>query len=159
MIEGDAVVRGDAVIYDPQNAFNPRPFHENGSSAKRLAVVANYREAKTLAQIRLSDVPTADLGQAILQNHNADVVVIKQGSLGTTVVTPTDQRHLSAFRTERVWPIVPVRVCRNLSHEWGVLELDPFDAALTASLATAYYCESTYLPIPPDLKGNIHSLQ
>lgn len=154
MIEGDAVVRGDAVVYDPQNAFNPRPFHENGSSAKRLAVVANYREAKTLAQIKLNDVPTADLGQAILQNHNADVVVIKQGSFGTTVVTATDQKHLSAFRTERVWPIGSGDVFAAIfAHEWGVLELDPFDAALTASLATAYYCESTYLPIPPDLKS------
>ena len=108
MIEGDAVVRGDAVIYNPQNAFNPRPFHENGSSAKRLAVVANYREAKTLAQIRLSDVPTADLGQAILQNHNADVVVIKQGSLEPPLSLRRIKGIYQRFALNECGPSVPV---------------------------------------------------
>jgi|SRR5882724_718944 len=152
MIEGDAVVRGDTVVYDPQNAFNPRPFHENGSTAKRLAIVANYRESVTLAKTKLADVSTADVAKAVLQSQNAEVVVIKQGSFGTTVVTPNDQRHLSAFRTERVWPIGSGDVFASIfAHQWGVLGLDPFNASLTASLATAYYCDSTSLPIPADL--------
>lgn len=153
ILEGDAVVHGERVVYDPQSAFDPRPFHENGSTAKELAIVANYRECLTLAGSQsTSQAAPAELGRAILQNQNAQVVVIKQGSFGTTVITPGGEKQLQAFRTERVWPIGSGDVFAAIfAHEWGIMRRDPFDAAFAASLATAYYCETTSIPIPTDL--------
>jgi len=150
-LEGDAVVRGERVVYDPQSAFDPRPFHENGSTARELAIVANYRECMSLAGTQTELAPL-EMGRAVLQNQNAQVVVVKQGSFGATVVTQDAEKHLPAFRTERVWPIGSGDVFAAVfAYEWGVQRNDPLQAALTASLATAYYCDTTSVPIPTDL--------
>ena len=44
MLEGTARVKADMAVYDPQSAFDPRPFAENGSSAGRLALILNRLE-------------------------------------------------------------------------------------------------------------------
>jgi hypothetical protein len=48
MLEGTAVVSARRAVYDPQSAFDPRPFHENGSTADELAVILNLLEARHL---------------------------------------------------------------------------------------------------------------
>ncbi|MBF6613962.1 MAG: nucleoside 2-deoxyribosyltransferase [Chloroflexi bacterium] len=148
MLEGDGVVVGKKVVYDPQDALNPRPFGENGSHAEHLAIVANYHEASLLSGKQL----LADIGPVLREEHGADVVVIKRGALGATVVTPTSISNVPAFRISNVWPIGSGDVfAATFGHFWGEQNMDPDAAAYRASLATAYYCSTRSLPIPSDI--------
>src|ERR1700690_3033704 len=49
-IDGDAIVSGRRVVYDPQSTYNPNPFNENGSEADHLAILANQREILLLTR-------------------------------------------------------------------------------------------------------------
>src|SRR6185295_15536021 len=49
MLEGTAKVKAEQAVYDPQSPINPRPFSESESTADRLAIVLNSREAFLLA--------------------------------------------------------------------------------------------------------------
>lgn len=151
-IEGDAIVNGETVIYDPQNAYNPRPFHENGSTAEKLAIVANHNECLRLAKNKYDKDQIEELGKALLEEQHANVLIIKRGSFGATVFTANEIRKLPAFRTLRVWPIGSGDVFAAVfAHQWAVAKVDAFEAARIASLSTAYYCQTKSLPIPVDL--------
>lgn len=152
-VEGDAIVKGENVVYDPQSAYDPRPFHENGSSAERLAIVANLRECIRLAEDKYSGSEIEELGKAVLEKERADVIVIKRGSFGATVVTANETRNVPAYRTKTVWPIGSGDVFAAVfAHYWTSGSADAFEAARLASLSTAYYCETTALPIPSDIE-------
>lgn len=144
-MEGDAVVQGDRVIYDPQSAEKPIPFHKNGSTANHLAIVANLKEVSLLAG-------TGDLGKIInllQKNHQAEVLVIKRGSFGCDVVVGNKKKHIPAFKTERVWPIGSGDIFAAIfSHYWGEDGMSPFEAAEQASIATASYCSNQLFPEP-----------
>lgn len=156
MLEGDAQVNGDRVVYDPQDAFNPRPFTDNGSSAQHLAVVLNPREASLLEK-RAGNPPSDDIsaiGRNLVDYLNAEVVVVKRGSLGAVVITRSESRNIPAFWTESVWPIGSGDVfAATFAHYWAEKGVDAFEAATQASLATAYYCSSRVLPIPANISS------
>lgn len=146
MLEGDAVVCGRHVVYDPQAAQNPEPFHANGSSSEHLAVVANLREARQLT----GAMTACDAANRLLENHQAEVVVIKQGSQGALIATTQGITRVPAFKTPRVWPIGSGDVfAATFAYYWGEKKLPPDEAALKASQSTAYYCATTILPVPP----------
>jgi nucleoside 2-deoxyribosyltransferase len=151
-MEGDAVVHGERVVYDPQNAYNPRPFHENGSTAGRLAIVANLNECLSLAGGKFASDSVERLGKSLLDNEGAEVIVIKQGSFGATIVTSSEVRTVPAFRTENVWPIGSGDVFASIfAYYWMVEDSSPSEAARLASLSTAHYCQTRSLPIPATL--------
>ena len=156
-LEGDAQVHGDKVVYDPQDAFNPRPFTDNGSTAKHLAIVMNPREAHLLSR-QIGKPLSRDIsviGKSLVEYLNAEVVVIKRGSLGAIVVTSESSKNIPAFWTESVWPIGSGDVFAAVfAHYWAEKEKDAFDAAIQASLATAYYSNSRALPVPLELTGS-----
>jgi nucleoside 2-deoxyribosyltransferase len=152
MIEGDAVVEGKRVVYDPQSAYDPRSFRENGSTAGRLAIVANVGECINLTKGKCTDTAIETVGKTLLAGEGAEVVVIKRGGFGLTVITSSETRSLPAFRTERVWPIGSGDVFAAVfAYYWMVEDSDVFHAARLASLSTAYYCQTTALPISPDI--------
>lgn len=150
MLDGNAVVHGNKVIYDPQAAERIKPFHANGSTAKQLAIVANMRECRMLT----GKNQFSEIVKELFSSHGCDVVVIKRGSLGTCVVTKDKSEEvetIQAFRTDTVWPIGSGDVFSAVfSYYWGVKDCNPFTAAKYASLATAIYCSSQVLPIPAD---------
>lgn len=151
-IEGDAVVHGESVVYDPQSTYNPHHFHGNNSSAERLAIVANLRECIRLAKDRYSGPDIEQIGKAVLAAEGAEVVVIKRGSFGAMVITDKETKSLPAYRTKRVWPIGSGDVFAAVfAHYWATGKSDPFESAQVASVSTAYYCETKTLPIPVDL--------
>lgn len=161
-LEGDAIVHGENVIYDPQNAYNPKPFRENGSTAKRLAVVANSDECLKLTNATCEWYESESLGKALLEQEEAEVVVVKRGSLGATIVTSGETRHIPAYRTSRVWSIGSGDVFAAIfAFFWASEKMDPFTAASRASLATAYYCDTKRLPIPANFieKANYHPIE
>jgi pfkB family carbohydrate kinase len=151
LIEGDCVVRGSKVVYDPQSPANPRPFGENGSTASHLAIVANAVEARKLTG--LSDV--REMGSQLIASQGAEVIVIKQGALGCTVFWNGQQKQIPIFATRSVWPIGSGDVFSGAFAYFGAeLGLDPFTAAEKSSLAAASYCSARSLPLRPDFEAS-----
>jgi len=124
-IEGDAIVHGKNVVYDPQSAYNPQPFGKNGSTAERLAIVANARESSMITGEK--HLPLA--GQKLLGSDNAEVVIIKCGSSGALVFTRTGMRQVPVFRTEHVWPIGSGDIFSAVfAHFWACDSIEPVEA-------------------------------
>lgn len=147
MLEGDAEVHGERVVYDPQSAYEPAHFHKNGSTAGSLAIVANRREASEMTG--KSDID--EIGDALLHDLGATVGLIKQGAAGVRVASGSGAVDVPAYRTERVFPIGSGDVfTATFAYEWAVLKRDPVDAATEASRAAAYYCATKVLPLPSD---------
>jgi len=146
MLEGDARVTANRAVYDPQSVFDPRPFHENGSSAKELAVVLNRAEARRL----IGDVDPAQLVDGILALMSAELVILKQGADGALLATRSGVReHVPAYETQAVFPIGSGDVfSAAFAAQWAGRGKDPLEAAQFASLAAAYYCSTKFLPLP-----------
>lgn len=146
MIDGTAVVNASYAVYDPQNADAPESFHANGSQAKHLALVLNRHEANLLLP-GSSSLPPRELATALAEKEKAEVVVIKLGPLGALVY---DNGHISevpAYRTERVWKIGSGDTfAAHFALGWLDNGLSAHEAASTASIATAFYCESQGFP-------------
>jgi nucleoside 2-deoxyribosyltransferase len=151
MLEGVPIIQGKHVVYDPQSPLDPVPFHQNGSEAKHLAVVANWSEAQRLSGE--NDIESA--GKKMLAT--CDVVVIKRGPLGAYVFTENQIETVPAYKTRHVFPIGSGDVFSAMfAYAWIVEQKDPREAANFASLATALYCQTTILPIPRPLPRDFH---
>jgi nucleoside 2-deoxyribosyltransferase len=148
MFEGNPIVIGEYVVYDPQSTYDPINFKLNNSEAEHLAIIGNSSEI-----INLGGCPDIKIaGKNLLQSEKAEVVIIKQGAKGATVITKSDIQNISAYETNTVWPIGSGDIFTSIfSVNWFKEPDDPFKAAKLASLATAYYCENNFLPINFDL--------
>lgn len=147
MLEGDAIVRGQRVIYDPQSAHEPQAFRANGSQAESLAIVLNRHELELLTGKR--DLESAALD--LLASERADVVVVKGGGRGAVVVEHGGAVHrVPAFRAEVVFSIGSGDIfAAAFAAYWGVERLKAPEAAELASRVTARYCESRSAVVPP----------
>lgn len=147
MLEGDAVVHGDRVVYDPQNAREPKPFSANGSTARQLAVVLNRNEAGLLSG--MPDAPVQDMADALLLQHAAQVVIIKQGPLGALVHDGVSAHMVSAYQSERVWKIGSGdNFVAHFAYRWLHEGRSAAESADMASKATAYYCQTKGFATP-----------
>lgn len=147
MLEGDAVVRGDRVVYDPQNAVSPRPFQENGSTARELALVLNRHEAALLTS--LSDASATEMAQALIRDKRAQVVVIKQGAQGAVVHDGHVAQRVPAYETSSVWKIGSGdNFAAHFAFRWLIEGRTPAESADFASRATAYYCQTRGFATP-----------
>lgn len=136
MIESSAVVHGNRVVYDPQAAEAPKPFLENGSTAKHLAVVVNGYELRCL-----TGKEDPEKGARKLLADGAEVVIVKQASRGCLVVRNDQVQTVPAYRTGFVWSIGSGDIfAAAFSHYWGELNMDPVEAADLASRSTALFC-------------------
>lgn len=143
MLEGTAVVKGERVVYDPQSAFDPRPFGENGSSADSLAVLVNGYELDIMTGKK-----DPETGARQLIAEGAEVVVVKRGSLGCLIVTKSATLGVPAYRSDFVWSIGSGDVFAAVfAHYWAEKREAPEIAADLASKATAAYCGSMSLPL------------
>ena len=145
-LEGDAVVHGDRVIYDPQSNEASLPFSSNGSSAKFLALVLNEDELHA----SMPGSTTCDSAKALMVRDQAQVAVIKCGPNGAAVLEQGQGlSHVPAFRTPRVFKIGSGDVfSAAFAHYWGIEERPALEAAELASRSTAAYCSSRRLPLP-----------
>lgn len=152
MLEGDAVVAAGVAVYDPQNQGAPKGYRANGSSAGRLALVLNLREARQFAGI--GDAPPAKLAEAVAQQEQADVVVIKMGPLGALVWSAGSAQEVPTFRTGNVWKIGSGDCfAAYFAQAWMADGLSPAQAAEFASKATAYFCQTQGFATAADLKA------
>jgi hypothetical protein len=146
MLEGDAVVHGSRVVYDPQGSVTAEPFSANGSSADELFVVLNEREA--LAMTQLGDGATAlELARAARALQQARGVILKRGPLGALVLDGEQCTEVPAFQTETVWKIGSGDVfAANFALSWAMEGRGASESAFRASLATAVYCDGRGFP-------------
>jgi hypothetical protein len=142
MIEGDALVHARIAVYDPQSAFTPAAFEENGSTADRLAVIMNAFEARSITG-------GFDANEALSRLlDSADVAIIKQGAAGALVGAGKERHEIPAYRTESTFSIGSGDVfSAAFTYLWAVEGRNPFEAANLASLAVAAYVESRALPL------------
>jgi len=144
MMEGSARVTAHRCVYDPQSAFNPEPFANNGSKADHLAIVANRGEVLALGG---GGDPIA--AAKVLLARGAEVVVVKSGVEGASVVEPTGVTHVAPHQTETVWTLGSGDVFAAMfAAAWGVGGEQPEDAARFASRAVAEYARTIALPVP-----------
>lgn len=144
MLEGDARVKARLAIYDPQSAFDPRPFSENGSVAEQLALILNRFEAQLFAG---TDDPD-HAAQILLQRGDADVIVVKMGGHGALVVTKDGRWNVPAYRSDTVFKIGSGDVfSAAFSQFWAAERRRPAEAADLASRATSQYVNTRSLPI------------
>lgn len=148
MLEGNAVIHGKRVIYDPQNPESPELFSANGSTAVELAYVLNRGEAFKLTHTD----SMKDAADTLLKEKNVSVVVIKAGADGACIYTKTEKFHVCAYATENVWPIGSGDVFAAVfAHFWGTEKYKPELAAEYASKGAALYCGSRSVPISKTL--------
>lgn len=146
MLEGDAIVSAKRAVYDPQTQHGPRPFSENGSSARELALVLNEAEICTMAGI---ESPTA-AAEHLMKQKQAEVVVVKRGPWGADVHdSHGSMSWVPAYRSKRVFKIGTGDVFSALfAYHWAECNRPPSEAAVLASRAVAAYCGSVTLPLP-----------
>jgi len=150
MIEGDAIIEGEYVVYDPQNVRKPTPFHQNGSQASHLALVLNQYEARVMANMQSAS--GAELAQVVASQCKAEVVVLKRGPIGALVYHNGCCEEIPAYQTDNVWKIGSGDTfVAHFGYQWMSCGLSPFEAANLASKATAYYCETRGFPNPKQL--------
>jgi nucleoside 2-deoxyribosyltransferase len=85
----------------------------------------------------------------IHRKEKAAVVVLKQGPHGALVSDGANVRRVPCYKTDNVWSIGSGDVFSAIfTYFWGAVGLPADEAAHKASLATAFYCNSAYLPLP-----------
>jgi nucleoside 2-deoxyribosyltransferase len=137
-VEGDAVVVADRVVYDPQHWDEVLRFGENGSAAKRLAIVLNE------AELARSTGHGGGNGVALLQRHaGAEVIVIKRGPRGAVVYDGRAVIEVPAYKSTSVFKIGSGDVFSAVfAHYWAERGMPAGDAADAASRAAAHYVET-----------------
>jgi nucleoside 2-deoxyribosyltransferase len=155
MLEGDAVVTAEWAVYDPQNERSAEPFGANGSTAKHLALVLNAWEAAQMANMP-AEHPSVT-APVIGAQQNAEVVIVKMGPEGAFVWTAAGTAQVPAFRTSHVWKIGSGDCfVAHFANAWMHDGLAPVDAALAASRATAFYCDTKGFPTAADLSASTY---
>lgn len=151
MLEGQGVIAADQAVYDPQDATAPVLFSENGSNARRLAVVLNKHEAQLLVGSRGS---SQDLAQEVLTRSGAEAVVIKNGARGAMVLERGRTDEVPAYESAAVWKIGSGDTfAAHFAVRWMVQGKPAAESADMASLATAFYCETRGFPDEDSLRA------
>ena len=145
MLEGTAKVHGRRVVYDPQSAFDPRPFSENGSTAEELALILNRLEGYRLTGQR----DPVRIIEALAKSDHAKVIVLKLGGHGALVVEDGHTSVVPAYRSETVWKVGSGDVFSGaFAQHWGVEGMPAREAADLASRSVSAYVETRTLPTP-----------
>ena len=146
MLEGEAIVHGERVVYDPQNALAPDIFQANGSTARELAVVLNHREAAAITH--LGNAAPEEQAKAVLAQNSAQVVVMKRGPLGALVCDGGTFTTIPAYVSDNVWKLGSGDIfAGHFAYRWLHEGRSAVDSAILASQATALYCETSGFPM------------
>ena len=144
MLEADAEVHGNNVVYDPQNW---KSFNSTGSSANHLAIILNQHEAQFFSKIPFGDLRA--MGKQLLEQEKADVIVIKNGPSGAVVIEKDTIEEIPVFKSSSVWPIGSGDIFSAVfAWKWIMGGFCAKESAYFASLYTAYYCDSRDIPLP-----------
>ena len=139
-MEGDAIVRGEKVVFDPQSPKKPLSFIANGSRADSLAIVLNAQEARALG----NDEDESKAVRNIWKSERASVVLVKLGPQGCRVHLDGEfQASVPPYRTDRVYKIGSGDIfSAAFAYHWAEKGVPPLEAADAASRCVARYCNS-----------------
>lgn len=161
MMEGDARVKGNRVVYDPQSSG--ALFSGNGSSAHKLAMVIAQAELLGLvAGLRgqhpatAADIKLRDAIVAVQDSPSPpQIIVVKDGFGGLTVFLGDEPNTIPSYAAESYFRIGAGDVIATaFAHAWGELDMEPISAAEYAARSVAYFVEDARLPLlPPSLLG------
>lgn len=144
MIEGNPVVKCKRVVYDPQSPGNPISFHANGSTFEELITVLNLKEAIALT----GETAIANIGAHLLNVGRSTGAIIKNGAEGAYIIERGKEiQNVPAFLTHKVWPIGSGDVFTSFFGYEYFQGKTLYEAALTASQATATYVNNKALPV------------
>ena len=145
MAEAITPVESTWLVYDPQSLI---PFESTGSKSKHLALILNKKEAAYFCKTTIeSDIN--QLGNQLINDTDAEVVVIKNGAAGAWVFENEGITHIPVFRTPEVWPIGSGDIFSAVfAWQWMLERQSPAKAARMASRFTATYCATKQLPLP-----------
>ncbi len=144
MLEGDAIVKANRAVYDPQTSVEPAEFVANGSHVEELALVLNQGEARALS----GSADVRDAALTLLQ-RGAAVVVVKAGARGAFIAERGGAvAEIPAYRSSRVFKIGTGDVFSSMfALEWAERKQRPTLAADLASRFVAAYCSTGTLPL------------
>jgi hypothetical protein len=142
-VEGRFVVRGDAVVYDPQGSLWPG-FRTGGCAANRLALILNAEEILAMTgRESISDAATT-----LMRDEDAMIAVVKDGPRGARVIDAHGQeRWIPPYHSSRLYKIGSGDVFSAMFAHWWLGGTDAVEAADRASRETAAYVDSPVLPL------------
>jgi hypothetical protein len=154
MMQGNAIVSAESVVYDPQSPLRPQHFRQNGSDCRRLAIVANEAEIRGL-----SGCDDVKLGaETLCGDQAADVVVVKRGIRGCIVFSASGIHEFPAYRIRSSFLIGSGDIfSAEFAYRWLIEDESADRAAELASLAVAYYSQGPALPVPKLIPEGCHS--
>lgn len=157
-VEGDAVLAFGMVeagehsvdcsrlIVDPQRPRDLSSLDLGSYRYDQLALVCNSNEILALD----GATDPVEAAVAARARYDADVVVVKRGAVGATIVT-ADVTHVGPHPTMSVWPIGSGDVFAGaFAHCWGG-GADAVEAARTASAAAAWWCGTKVMTVPAEI--------
>lgn len=144
-VEGSMIVNADTAIYDPQSGKNPKAFKENGSQARRLAMVLNDAELSLMSGDGSMSERVSNL------SDEPDVVVVKCGPHGARVFERGREiGQVPVYLSNSVYKIGSGDVFSAVfAYFWSQKDLPPVEAADKASQYVAHYVahRSPRLPV------------
>lgn len=154
MQEGEAVVDGARVVYDPQSR-NPKVFSQNGSKAEELALILSPQELVLLVDPAASDVSDATVNRAMLELFQSPVscptvLLLKDGYGGITLCLSEDTKlRVPTYAAESFFKIGSGDVlAAAFAHFWAEKKLPAREAANLAARCVAFYVDGARLPLP-----------
>lgn len=151
LFEGRSSIRATRLVVDPQH----HRLIDSGvaaGQADHVAVVLNAREARHLTGAEL----VVEAGRALMTETGAEVVVVKNGVRGATVVTADSIEQVGAHPTRHVWPIGSGDAfTAGFASSWSRYPDDPVRAASDASRVAAAYCTTGAIRITSDILDSL----
>ncbi|EWH10196.1 nucleoside 2-deoxyribosyltransferase protein [Catenovulum agarivorans DS-2] len=140
LIEGDAVVDANRVVFDPQTWKQKAIYSINGSKANNLVIVLNELE---LAHSTSANSLIAQ-AQELLELNKAEAIVVKRGVKGCFVLEKNGSEYsIPSYLSNKVTKIGTGDVFSTIfAFYWGVKKKRPSHAAELASKHVACFCES-----------------
>lgn len=161
MMEGDACVTGDRVVYDPQSPN--ASFYSNGSTAGSLTMIVGgwelpgtaaalaKRKSESQLDSLMPDEETLRSAVTALRDlpKSPQIILVKDGVGGLIVFQGDEPIRVPSYAAESFFRIGSGDVtAAAFAHAWGELRLDPVEAAHYAARCTAHFVEGPRLPLP-----------
>lgn len=149
LMEASINVEGKKVVYDPQSPVNPKTFSSTKSKAEHLITIINRSEARKIT----GSNKVSEIKDYFFEQENCHALILKMGPQGALLFESALQEptKIPVFRTNKVWPIGSGDVFSAFfAFNWfngGDLKT----SALSASKATAVYCNSQNLAVTNQL--------
>lgn len=147
MVEaGERSVDCSRLVVDPQRPRDLSRLDLDPYGYGQLALVCNSNEIQALGGV----ADPVEAAVAARARYGADVVVVKRGAVGATIVT-AGVTHVGPHPTMSVWPIGSGDVFAGaFAHSWGG-GADAVEAARAASAAAAWWCGTRAMTVPAEI--------